>query len=74
MNEELYFYLSVLVLSAALYIPVNKLIWVLSVRIIEKKSKSKLNEYQRNLQKNRSRFISILLVFIFSYLFNMQIF
>ena len=74
MNDELYFYLSVLVLSAALYIPVNKLIWVLSVRRIEKKSKSKLNEYQRNLQKNRSRFISILLVFIFSYLFNMQIF
>ena len=74
MNEELYFYLSVLVLSAALYIPVNKLIWVLSVRRIEKKSKSKLNEYQRNLQKNRSRFISSLLVFIFSYLFNMQIF
>ena len=74
MNEKLFFYLSVLVLSAALYIPVNKLIWVLSVRRIEKKSKSKLNEYQRNLQKNRSRFISILLVFIFSYLFNMQIF
>lgn len=74
MNEELFFYLSVLVLAAALYIPVNKLIWVLSVRRIEKKSKSKLNEYQRNLQKNRSRFISILLVFIFSYLFNMQIF
>ena len=74
MNEELFFYLSVLVLSAALYIPVNKLIWVLSVRRIEKKSKSKLNEYQRNLQKNRSRFISILIVIIFSYLFNMQIF
>ena len=74
MNEELFFYLSVLVLAAALYIPVNKLIWVLSVRRIEKKSKSKLNEYQINLQKNRSRFISILLVFIFSYLFNMQIF
>ena len=74
MNEEIFFYLSVLVLAAALYIPVNKLIWVLSVRRIEKKSKSKLNEYQRNLQKNRSRFISILLVFIFSYLFNMQIF
>ena len=74
MNEELFFYLSILILAAALYIPVNKLIWVLSVRRIEKKSKSKLNEYQRNLQKNRSRFISILLVFIFSYLFNMQIF
>ena len=74
MNEELFFYLSVLILAAALYITVNKLIWVLSVRRIEKKSKSKLNEYQRNLQKNRSRFISILLVFIFSYLFNMQIF
>ena len=74
MNEELFFYLSVLVLAAALYIPVNKLICVLSVRRIEKKSKSKLNEYQRNLQKNRSRFISILLVFIFSYLFNIQIF
>ena len=74
MNEELFFYLSILILAAAPYIPVNKLIWVLSVRRIEKKSKSKLNEYQRNLQKNRSRFISILLVFIFSYLFNMQIF
>ena len=74
MNEELFLYISVLVLAAALYVPVNKLIWVLSVRRIEKKSKSKLNEYQRNLQKNRSRFISILVVFIFSYLFNMQIF
>ena len=73
MSEDLFFIVSVVILSVVLYFPVNKLIWVLSVRRLEKKSKKKLTEIERKLQLKRSRFISAILVLTFSYLFNLQI-
>ena len=74
MNEDIIFLAGIVLLSIALYFPVNKLIWVLSVRRLERKYKKKLTDVERKLQRNRARFISIILVIIFSYFFNLKLF
>ena len=74
MNEDIIFLAGMVLLSIALYFPVNKLIWVLSVRRLERKYKKKLTDVERKLQLNRARFISIILVLIFSYFFNLKLF
>ena len=74
MNEDVFFLAGIVLLSIALYFPVNKLIWVLSVRRLERKYKKKLTDVERKLQLNRARFISIILVIIFSYFFNLKLF
>ena len=74
MNEDLSFLAGIVLLSIALYFPVNKLVWVLSVRRLERKYKKKLTDVERKLQLNRARFISIILVIIFSYFFNLKLF
>ena len=74
MNEDLFFLAGIVLLSIALYFPVNKLVWVLSVRRLERKYKKKLTDVERKLQLNRARFISIILVIIFSYFFNLKLF
>ncbi|PPR15576.1 MAG: hypothetical protein CFH33_01349 [Alphaproteobacteria bacterium MarineAlpha9_Bin3] len=68
-----FYVLNVIVLSVLLYYPVNKLIFVLSVRRLEKKIGKKLNNFQKSGQLRRSRFISIFLIIIFSCLFNINI-
>ena len=68
-----FYFLNVIVLSLLLYYPVNKLIFVLSVRRLEKKIGKQLNNIQKSGQLRRSRFISILLIIIFSCLFNINI-
>ena len=74
MNEDVFFLAGFIFLSLGLYFPVNKLIWVLSVRRLERKYKKKLTDSERKLQLNRARFISIVLVIIFSYFFNLKLF
>ena len=74
MNEDVFFLARIFLLSIALFFPVNKLIWVLSVRRLERKYKKKLTDSERKLQLNRARFISIVLVIIFSYFFNLKLF
>ena len=70
-----YFYIvSVIVLVLLLYIPVNKMIYVLSVRRLSRKINSNLSETQLKGQLIRSRFITIIVLFIFSCLFNFKIF
>ena len=74
MNEDVLFLAGIVLLSIALYFPVNRLVWVLSVRRLERKYKKKLTDVERKLQLNRARFISIILVIIFSYFFNLKLF
>ena len=74
MNEDVFFLAGIVLLSIALYFPVNKLVWVLSVRRLERKYKKKLTVVETKLQLNRARFISIILVIIFSYFFNLKLF
>ena len=68
-----YYLLSVIILTLLLYYPVNKLIFVLSVRRLEKKTGENLSNMEKSDQLKRSRFISIILILLFSCLFNINI-
>ena len=67
------FPLAVLVLAALLFYPVSKLVWVLSVRRMERKLERKLDERELVGQKQRAWVIAAVLVLPFSYLFNLQL-
>ncbi len=69
----LYFYFSVSVLALLLFFPVNRLIWVISIRRLQKKQGHELSTQEMDGQKSRARFITILLVVIFSWFFNLQL-
>ncbi len=68
-----YYVFSVIILILLLYYPVNKLIFVLSVRRLEKKIGKNLSNMEKSGQLKRSRFISIILILLFSCLFNINI-
>lgn len=69
----MYFIVSVLILAALLFIPMSKLIWVLSVRRLQKKTRRELNEQELAGQMARARFISVFVCLIFSFLFNLNL-
>lgn len=68
-----YYWASVAILSGLLFIPVSKLVWVLSVRRLERKLGRPLEEAERLGQQNRARFIATIACVAFSALFNYQI-
>ena len=63
----------VIVLSAALFLPVRQLIWVLYVRKKQKIQKEVTENEKKNLKK-RANFTSVLLCIVFSYLYVIQVF
>ena len=63
----------IILLSAVLFFPVRKLIWVLYVRKKQKTQQSVSDDEKKNL-KNRATFTSILLCIVFSYLYVTQVF
>ncbi len=65
---------SILILTLLLYFPVNRIIWILSVRRLERKIGKTINEQARNNQHNRAKFIAVLLSFFFSFLFTYNLF
>ncbi|MEJ2508302.1 MAG: hypothetical protein P8009_02290 [Gammaproteobacteria bacterium] len=69
----LYFIVSVLILTALLFLPVSKLIWVLSVRRLQRKLQRELAAEELDGQLARARFLAVLLSLIFSFLFNVQL-
>jgi len=68
-----YFYISVLVLAALLFIPTSKLIWVMSVRRLQRKTNHELSDTEVDGQKNRARLIAAILVLAFSWFFNINL-
>jgi len=74
MTEKSFYLFNIIILSVLLYYPVNKLIYVLSVRRLEKKTQNKLVAEELKGQLVRSRFITIIIVLIFSSLFNFKYF
>jgi hypothetical protein len=72
MPSELFYLLSVTFLALLLYYPVNKLIFILSVRRYEKKIGNSLSDEELKGQLIRSRFITIILIIFFSLLFNLN--
>ena len=63
----------IILLSAALFFPVRKLIWVLYVRKKQKTQQSISEEEKKNLKK-RAAFTAILLCIVFSYIYVKQVF
>jgi len=72
--SQSFFYLSVAALALMLFFPVSKLIWVLGIRRAERKLGHKLASEEIQEQKARARFIAIVMVSIFSWLFNLQLY
>ncbi len=71
MNESVFFSLSVVVLAALLFVPVTRLVWVLSVRRLERRAGTVLDETERAGQLRRARLVALILVILFSLLFNL---
>jgi hypothetical protein len=65
-----YYWLWVAALALALFWPVSKLVWVLSVRRLERKLGQPLSDQDRLGQLNRARFVAIVVCVAFSALFN----
>jgi len=63
------FWVWVVVLTVMLSFPVTNLIWVLSVRRLQRKLKKELSAEEVAGQKQRARLIAIFMCFIFSFLF-----
>lgn len=62
-----------LALAAALWWPAGRLVWVLSVRRLERKLDRKLDADEIEGQKRRAWVISAALCFLFSALFNLRL-
>lgn len=73
MSPWTYYWLSVVVLTALLFWPVAKLVWVLSVRRLERRQGQALSDQERLGQRNRASLLAIVLCAVFSALFNYQI-
>lgn len=70
---SLYFYLSVAVLALLLFFPVSKLIWVLSVRRMQKKLDRPLLDNELHGQKFRASVIALLVSLAFAWIFNLRL-
>jgi hypothetical protein len=73
MSPWMYYWLSVVALAALLFVPASRLVWVLSVRRLERKLGRPLSDEGRSGQRNRARFIAVIVCVVFSALFNYQI-
>ena len=63
----------IMLLSAVLFFPVRKLIWVLYVRK-KQKAQSEVSEEEKIGLKKRATFTAILLCIVFSYIYVKQVF
>jgi hypothetical protein len=70
MSPWSYYWLWVAALALALFLPVSKLVWVLSVRRLERRLGQPLSDQDRAGQLNRARFLAIVVCVVFSALFN----
>ena len=66
------FIIWVLLLAALLFWPMSKLVFVLSVRRLQRKLARDLNESEVSGQMNRARVISVFVSVLFSYLYNLS--
>jgi len=73
MSSWTYYWVSVVVLAGLLLWPVSKLVWVMSVRRLERRLGQPLSEQEREGQRGRAWFLAIVLCSLFSALFNYQL-
>jgi hypothetical protein len=70
----IYYLVTSAVLAALLFVPASRLVWVLSVRRLERKLRRPLSDAERQGQLQRARAIALLLVIVFAPLFNYNLF
>ncbi len=70
---QLYQLFSILLLAVLLFFPISKMIWVLSVRRLQRKLGKEPSQPEIKGQLQRARFIAVFVALIFSYLFNSAI-
>lgn len=68
-----YFAISAAVLAILLYFPVSRLVWVFSVRRLEKKKQNPATDQEISFQRKRARVLTIPIVIIFSCIFCISI-
>jgi len=73
MSPWTYYIVSVGVLAGLLFWPVSKLVWVMSVRRLERRLGQPLSDQERQGQLTRARFLALVLCVAFSALFNYQL-
>jgi hypothetical protein len=73
MSPWTFYWVSVVVLAGLLLWPVAKLVWVLSVRRLERRLGHPLSEREQQGQRGRAWFLAIVLCSIFSALFNYHV-
>lgn len=73
MSQLTVYWLWVIALTAALIYPVSRLIWVFSVRRLQKKLQKTLSSDEIKGQKNRAYLIGIIVCLAFSMLFNYRL-
>ena len=66
------YWMWVVALTALLLYPVSKLIWVLSVRRLQRKLGRELTAEEQRGQKGRAYFIAVFACFLFSALYNLS--
>lgn len=70
MSPVVIFWFWVLLLTALLFIPVTNLIYVFSVRRQQRKLKAEPGPDELAAQKQRARFVAVVICFLFSFFFN----
>lgn len=66
---QLYFVASVLLLALLLFFPVSRLIWVFSVRRLQRRTGRELSPEELRGQLGRARMIAVFVAIVFSFLF-----
>ena len=69
-----YFVLWVVLLAGLLFLPVRQLIWVVTVRRVERRTGEETDEAERLRLKRRAGVTAALLCFVFSALYVMSLF
>ena len=64
---------SILLLAILLFVPVSRIVWVLSVRRLQRRLDRELTDTERGGQLRRARFIALPLTLLFSILFHTQV-
>ena len=73
MSQTTAYWLWVIALTLALFYPVGRLIWVISVRRLQRKLRRELTDEEIEGQKGRAYFVAILVCWVFSMLFNFRL-
>ena len=60
-------------LTVVLFFPISKLIWVLSVRRVQRKEQRELSSVELRGQLKRARMLAVVVSLVFSYLFNLTL-